>query len=296
MADIETRTVTFFSRGDRVVGDLWLPAGPAPDGGFPVILCLQGFGSLRKTSIPAMAKRYAEEGFAALSCDYRGFGDSEGDRGRLDPRRQVEDTRNAITFASVQAEIDANRVGLHGSSFGGGVALSATAQDDRVKCTACSVGVGNGRRWLQSLRRHHEWLEFLVDIERDRIGRVTTGISRRVSPDYVVVLDPASSERQKTLNAQMPERIFEMPLECAQTIIEWSPEDEVARSQPRPGLIISMVNDLVVPDAESESIFRKWPGSKEHTTIPGLQHGDLFTAALPEVLAAAMPFFHRHLG
>jgi pimeloyl-ACP methyl ester carboxylesterase len=297
LAEIEIRRIGFFSKGDPIVGDLYVPAGPAPEKGFPTILCLHGYGGLRKTTVPETAKRYAQEGFVALSFDYRGFGESGGDRGRLDPRRQVEDTRNAITFATLQSEVDPRRIGIHGSSFGGGVGIAASAQDARVRATVCSVGVGNGHRWLKSIRRNYEWLEFVADIEKDRAEKVTTGVSRRVSPYYVMLSDPVSSERQKTLNAQMPERVFEMPLECAEAIIEWAPEDELARARPIPGLVIRVENDQLVPDAESEAIFAKWPGSdKAMKVVPGVKHHDLFTTALPEVLSATIPFFREKLA
>jgi pimeloyl-ACP methyl ester carboxylesterase len=296
MADIEIRRIGFFSKGDPIVGDLYVPAGPVPEEGFATIICTHGYGGLRKTTVPETAKRYAQEGFVALSFDYRGFGESGGDRGRLDPRRQVEDTRNAITFATLQKEVDAKRIGIHGSSFGGGVGIAASAQDVRVRATVCSVGVGNGYRWLKSIRRNYEWLEFWADVEKDRAEKVMSGVSRRVSPYYVMLSDPVSSERQKTLNAQMPERVFEMPLECAEAIAEWAPEDELARARPIPGLVIRVENDQLVPDAESEAIFAKWPGPKAMKVVPGVKHHDLFTTALPQVLSATIPFFRENLA
>ena len=55
-------------------------------------------------------------------------GTSEGaQRGRVVWYEQTEDYQNAITWASMQPEVDASRIGLWGSSFGGAHVLHVGA-------------------------------------------------------------------------------------------------------------------------------------------------------------------------
>src|SRR5260370_13516050 len=85
--------------------------------------------------------RFAEAGIAAVVFDYRSFGASGGEpRQRLFPREQIEDYRSALTWLSLQPEIDADRLGVWGSSFSGGHVLHVAAYDPRVKAGASQVG------------------------------------------------------------------------------------------------------------------------------------------------------------
>jgi len=293
--DILTLPVQFFSGGQPIVGDLFLPAGPTPAGGFPAVICAHGYGGIRKTTTPDTARAYARAGFAAMIFDFRGFGDSGGQRWLLLPRNEVEDTRNAITWLAADARIDASRIAIHGSSFGGAVAVATAAVDDRLRCVICSVGIGNGRRWLQSLRRNHEWLEFCAEVDQDRVERVRTGTSRMVDPYYIMISDPFSVQRHVELNRDFPERIFQLPLESAEAIMDFVPEDEMARATPRPGLILAVAGDSLVSENESRQIYAKWPGPKQLVVLNGFRHHDVYASALVPTMAATLPFLREHL-
>ena len=70
-----------------------------------------------------------------------------------------------------QPDVDGARLGLHGTSFGGGHAVATAAVDQRVRVVVSVVSVGNGRRWMQSLRRAWEWAAFLRRVEEHRTQR-----------------------------------------------------------------------------------------------------------------------------
>ena len=287
--------VQFYSGRQKIVGDLFMPVGTPPKGGFPAIICAHGYGGIRTTSNPPTARAYAQAGFASLIFDYRGFGDSEGDRWRLVPRFEVDDVRNAVTFLSADSRINAEKIAVHGASFGGAVVVAATAADTRIKAMICNVGIGNGRRWLQSLRRNWEWIEFEQEVAADRRERVLTGKSRPVDPYYIMMSDKYSEKRHDMLNEQFPERKFELPLESAELIMEFVPEDEAAIAPPRPGLIIGVANDFLVAETESRQIFEKWPGPKRLVWLQGFQHHDVYSTAMSQVLEASLPFLREHL-
>jgi alpha-beta hydrolase superfamily lysophospholipase len=75
---MEKRTVTFFSEGTRVEGDLFVPEGFKAGEPHPGIVLCHGFTGLRAGILPDYAKVFAEAGFVALTFDYRGFGGSQG--------------------------------------------------------------------------------------------------------------------------------------------------------------------------------------------------------------------------
>ena len=169
-------SVEFFSEGTRVRGILRTAddAGPGPR---PAIVQGPGWLGLKDSKLYV---RYHEAltaaGFAVLIFDYRGFGDSDGDRGLLLPSLQLEDLVNAVTYLTTRDDVDPRRIGVFGSGgTGGGNAVLLGAVDDRVRCVVSQVPVADGRDWLRRMRREHEWFEFLDRLEADRRNRVLTG-------------------------------------------------------------------------------------------------------------------------
>jgi pimeloyl-ACP methyl ester carboxylesterase len=81
---------------------------------------------VRDQRLDAYAERFAAAGLAVLVFDYRHFGDSGGEpRQLLDIGEQLDDWRSAIAHARGRF----SRVGLFGSSFGGGHVLAIGAED-----------------------------------------------------------------------------------------------------------------------------------------------------------------------
>ena len=49
--------------------------------------------------------------------------------------------------------------------------------DSRVKCTVSVVGIGNGARWMRSVRRPDEYYDLLERAAADRTRRALEGAS-----------------------------------------------------------------------------------------------------------------------
>ena len=95
---------------------------------------------------------FADAGFVVLVHDHRGFGASDGSpRYDIDPWVQIADWRRAISFLESQPFVDANRIGLWGSSYAGGHAIVLGATDRRLHAVVAQVPTISG--YQQSLRR-----------------------------------------------------------------------------------------------------------------------------------------------
>lgn len=107
-----------FKVGEEILrGSLFIPEGNGP---FPGVVFLHGRGSSRKNYLP-MAKKLSENGIIGLAFDFRGCGESDGDFGNQTHRMGIEDGEAAVNFL-LEQNIDRNRVGILGTSFGGYIA------------------------------------------------------------------------------------------------------------------------------------------------------------------------------
>ena len=179
---MEQRIVNFFSEGTKMEGDLFLPSDLKSAERRPVIVLCHGFTGIRSLILGDYAKVFAAAGFVALTFDYRGYGGSEGTRRRLIPLEQIDDIRNAISFVETLPEVDPERIGLWGTSFGGANAPYAAALDTRVKVVVGQVGFGDGERFLLDTRRFGEREELLRKVAEDRRRRATEGPGARLDP------------------------------------------------------------------------------------------------------------------
>lgn len=271
------RECTFFSDDIRLAANIHLPDAERDPGPLPGVVLCHGFGGIKKHVLPELAEAFSRAGYAVLRFDYRGFGESGGQQGRVVPEEQVIDIRNGVTFLGAQPEVDAARICLYGSSFGGANAVVAAACDERVRSVVSTVGIGNGERWLRSLRRHWEWCEFQEELAADRIRRVVEGESRRVSPDHIVFPDPETVAWHDRVHQEFPERMYQLPLESAERIIEYRPEDRVESISPRPLLLIHVSGDRLVPLEESLALYERAGQPKKLTVLEGLTHQQVYS-------------------
>jgi pimeloyl-ACP methyl ester carboxylesterase len=88
-----------------------------------------------------------------LIFDYRHLGGSEGEpRQHIDPWRQIEDYRNALSFLEGLAEVDPERMAAWGISYSGGHVLILGAIEPRVRAVCSIVPVIDG---YESMRLSH---------------------------------------------------------------------------------------------------------------------------------------------
>ncbi len=290
------KPVTFYSEGTKLVGDLYYPedigAGERRAG---VVLC-HGYTGVKDLYLPDNARVLNEAGYVVLTFDYKGWGDSEGPRTRLAPYSRVIDVQAALTFLGLQSEVDEDRLGIYGTSYGGATVVWAGAVDSRVKCIVSVVGIGHGGRWMRSVRRPDEWVALLERSAADRANRVLTGESEFVERSEVLLPDRQSAELAAAARRDIPSALNTLPLEYVDETLGFHPEWVVDKIAPRPILFITTDDDRLVPPEESEALFAKAGEPKRLVLLKGYGHYEVYSEpAFSEVMAETVAWFQAHL-
>jgi uncharacterized protein len=165
------RDIEFSSEGLKLRGWLYKPSkGKGP---FPTVVMAHGFSGVKEQGLDDYADAFCKAGLAVLVYDNRCLGASEGKpRADIDPVAQMRDYRSAITFAQMQKECDANRIGIWGTSYTGGTVCAVAGLDKRVKAVVSQVPFLNGVRNLQQFVPVVKMKEFLAMLDEDRKRRV----------------------------------------------------------------------------------------------------------------------------
>jgi uncharacterized protein len=290
------KSVAFYSEGARLVGDVFFPADLAPGRPRPGIVLCHGYTGIKDLYLPDNAQRLTQAGYVAMTFDYKGWGESAGPRSRLAPYSRVADVQAALTFLSARSEVDPERLGLYGTSYGGATVVWVGAVDRRVKCVVSVVGIGNGSRWMRSVRRPDEWHDLLERARRDRVRRTLDGESELVNREEILLPDRQSAELAAAARRNHPAAVSRIPLEYVDDTLEFNPEWVVDKIAPRPVLFITTDNDRLVPPEESAALYARAGEPKRLVVLKGYGHYEVYTEpAFSEVMAATLAWYQEHL-
>ncbi len=289
------KEITFYSAGFKLFGTLYFPDTMRPGEKLPTVLCCHGLRANRKVILPDFARTFTKHGYAAFIFDYRGFGESEGQKNRLISKERDEDIINATTFLGLQPEIDATRVALFGISYGGANVISTGAADARTKAIVSVVGFGDGDRWLRNSRRLWEYWALRKRIDKDRERRVLTGSSEYVDTYEILVPTPAE-EKFYSGSGQIAALKTELPLETADDILSYKPEAVAHLIAPRPVLIIGAELDYLTGFEECVSLYEKAREPKQLHLLPGISHYETYSQGFDTVMQLSLDLFGRALG
>lgn len=287
------QAVEFYSGDATVSGWLYLPSEPA----CPGAVFAPGFTG---TKFAAFYQPYVDQlvsaGTAVLLIDYRGWGESGGERGRISPLAQVADIRNALSYLETRSEVDARRLGVLGVSFGGGHATYVASIDRRVRAAVAVSAVGDGEDWLRQMRRGYEWREFLDELDEARRERATTGRDRVVDPTEDIMI-PTPERRATNVKGSVPDRMVprETALACADEILDYRPRDVLHRKGDTAILWICVDDDVVVPSGHSRSMFQGASEPKGLIVLPGRSHYGAYVEHADAISQAAVAWFAEHL-
>lgn len=235
----------------------------------PGIVLGHGFAGAR---YPKMSRHLAELGYGVLSIDFRGYGASGGARGLVQPRDQVNDFRNSVSYLAKRNDIDPDRIGIIGSSLGGSMAIMAAAEDPRIKVCVAGCPIGNGDSTLRKLYDSPEkFRKFLEYVEEKRAAR-------QMIPRFEIVHIP------EPLRGNLPKGTpMEFFAETVDGFLALNPKEVITSIAPRPVFIIHAKDDHVVPYQDAQELAAI---AGNNCTLELIEWGDHFIFGMDDVIAS----------
>jgi pimeloyl-ACP methyl ester carboxylesterase len=283
------QTITFNSDGLTLSGLVHTPDDLKPGETRPAICVLHGFGSNKgSTSCLWPARTFCDWGYITLRFDMRSCGESNGEKNYINCLEQVEDTRAAITYMQGRDDVDTDRIGLIGSSFGAAVTVYTAGVDERVSAAISSGGWGDGARKFRNQHVGDEaWAKFTDMMERGRKHRAETGEPLMV-PRYDIVPMP---EHLRTNLA--PGSVMMFPADTAISMYEFVADDVVEHISPRPLLLLHSSEDSVTPTEQSVEMFKRAGNPTDLHLMADVDHF-MFTEDDPRVAAVLREWLDRY--
>ena len=265
-----------------------------PERKAPVVVMCAGMTLTKEVWLPANADWLCAQGYATLSFDYRGFGESEGPRCRLVPAMQVEDVRSALTFLETVPEVDSSRMALFGVSLGASVAVATAGVDARVKATVAVAGpMDLGRVW----RAFSGFDAFRAKVWAARQKAVANGETSFIKLSRLLASDPQTCAMIERDSAEIPAWRPEVSFESLADLFEFRPEAVVAQISPRAVMFVAPEHDELIAQGELKSAFAAAHEPRKFVTLEGVKHHEVYGAGkgFAPTMAATLEFFSSHL-
>jgi fermentation-respiration switch protein FrsA (DUF1100 family) len=277
--------ISFRSNGRDLLGHLYLPDQHAAGEELPAVVAV-GPASSTKGQAPAVyAQRLSALGYAALAFDHTSYGESEGfPRTDEDPFTKIEDVKNAVTFLTHRAEVDAARIAAVGVCAGGGYAPATAVADRRIKAVATTSGLPDLRATIMAAG---DWQAIMDAAQGARESFEATG-----RPSYVPFLadgqlDPWRENGKKFYLSdrnQDPNWRNQTLLWSYDKMIQFSALDTIEMLAPTPLLLIAGTEAETL--VQSEAAYAKAHEPKELFLIEGGTHFDFYDR--PEYVGPAI--------
>lgn len=284
------KAVTFFSEECKLHGTLYFPDSGSLDQPRPAVIVNSGYQGFNEFYPKMFAQKFTEYGYTCLGFDYRGMADSEGPSGRVLIDEQVQDVRNAITFARAQDNIDADRIGLVGWGMGAANVILAAEKAKSVAAVAALNGFYDGERWLRSIHSFERWNEMLDEVDADRTRRVLDGESQLADTFVHYPLDAQTNAYVEAELAPVHGFGNQTRLQFTESIIDLKAEPAAANT-PAPLFVAHGVRNLLHPYSEAEALYEAAKPPKTLFRIDG-KHNDFMFGNHPEFIGLCEQLHH----
>lgn len=291
-----------FKTEDGVTLRGWFYRPDKASGRLPTIVMAHGFSALKENYLDKYAEVYAAAGLNALVFDNRNFGASGGEpRQHIDPWRQVNDYRDAITYAATRPDVDENAIGVWGSSYSGAHVLVLGAIDRRIKCVASQVPLISGHRNARRLIRADIIAAvqgMFVEDRKARLAGQPRGMIAVVSNDPAVpcaLPTPDSYEWfTETHKLRAPAWKNEVTLQSVELFTEYEPGAYIEYVSPTPLLMVVAAGDHLTVADEAIAAYNRALEPKQLVLLKG-GHFDAYVKDFAAASGAARDWFARHL-
>jgi fermentation-respiration switch protein FrsA (DUF1100 family) len=282
-------------------GWLYVPNGLKEGEKRPTVVMAHGWSAVKEMYLDDFAAKFANGGFVVVVFDYRNFGNSEGEpRSHIDPHMQLEDYKNAITWATLQPMVDADRIGIWGSSYSGAHVLHLAAFDRRVKCAVSQVPLVNAMDNFRRLVRADFFPGTQAWLAADRAEQYTTG-----KVNYLPVVaaqgTPSALPPQESFDwftkagaTRAPAWKNEQTVRSLELALEYNPGANIHLISPTPLMIVVAKNDTLTPTDLAIEAYGRAREPKQLVIVPG-GHFDAYIAGFEQASTPALNWFKQHL-
>jgi fermentation-respiration switch protein FrsA (DUF1100 family) len=245
------------------------------------------YGADRSGPAPAIAMAHG----VVLVYDHRNLGASDGEpRQEINPWAQARDYRRAIDWLSQRPEVDADRIGVWGSSFSGGIVLVLGACDRRVKAVVANVPFAGlpGVDYADTGERFSNLRAWLLDesgrgpadTARDTIGPVA--VVEEEGNDLPVFLPQAESREWFLRTGGVPGS-------------RWRNRATLVGMGAGPLLMVVATQDRLAATDVSRAAFARAFEPKRLEMVPGHHFDPYDDPCFEQAANAARDFFVQHL-
>lgn len=219
----------------------------------PVIILCHGFCGIQDILLPAFADAFTRAGFATITFDYRGFGSSGGERGRLVPEMQIDDILSVISWVKTHPSLDARRTGLWGTSFGGCHVFGAAVRSPGIRCIVSQLAFADGEQIVTGKMSADEKSAFLATLKKMAEKQKNTG--KEMFTSITRVLSDEESKKFFDENrALYPAMDIRIPFLTIRETLQYRPAQSASRVT-CPTLIVIAGKDTVNPPEQGRALF-----------------------------------------
>ena len=185
--------ITFTNEGAELVGVLYLPENYEKGTVVPGVVVTGAWTTVKEQMPAVYAKAMAERGFAALTFDFRGWGESADSLKYLEnPARKTSDIKAAAAYLASRPEV-AGPVGGVGVCASSGYMSDAAANNGDIAAVALVAPWLHDRGLVEAIYGGKESVEGLIQMGRDA-----------EKGDAPVIMEAASAVNEQSLMYQAP--------------------------------------------------------------------------------------------
>lgn len=292
--------VSFKSDNLKLAGHLYVPDTYKQGEKLPAIITVHPFGGVKEQTAGVYAKELANHGFITLAFDRRHQGSSEGEPRQLEnPEGMSEDIKSAVTFLTLQEQVDPERIGVLGVCAGGGYVVFATSSDYRIKACATVSGVCLGG-FVRSMGKE------ALDSILNSAGKNRTEVAKGGEVAYLPIVPNPEDITAETTNllregsdyyltsrGSFPTSINRSAVFSYDRLATFDAFAFADMISPRPLLLIA--GDKADTLGYSESAYNKAKEPKELYLIKEATHVALYDRRIPDALPKLVEFYKKSL-
>jgi alpha-beta hydrolase superfamily lysophospholipase len=279
----------------------------------PVIVFALGMGLVQESeAMQRFVRAYNHAGFAVFTFDYATFGASQGlPRHQVHPQSHVRDLKAAIRYVKTLNSIDSSRVGLWGTSLGGGHVLLANAsnkKEDLVQAVVSLVPhVNSGLEGVLLTIWRNPGPSFvalcsifaaLLEAGLFAVVGKTTYIPLHGEPGSAAMMQNPGDDAGygKLVASAGPSWRNAATVSSVLGVLFYRPASQLSPTPTAvPTLIIAASNDTLCPAAAARNALRLIPNA-QYRELPNTNHFDVYDGPVfTDVVDTSIAFYKKHL-